>query len=154
MSKGGFSISAAHAGQPRRAMYLEQQGRHQLGKCVQTLACRVARPHMCTHLTQAWFDSRQPPHWFGTGTGLSTAAVPSPYWALQTWHRAVRHMRTRCEPAEQSVRTRWGADILSRVACRCSFRDYIHDCIGNVCPRQISHTYPDTVEAEWTAGDY
>ncbi len=34
MSKGGFSISAAHAGRPRRAMYLEGAP----GTCVYTLA--------------------------------------------------------------------------------------------------------------------
>ena len=37
---------------------------------------------------------------------------------------------------------------------RCGFRDYIHECVGNVCPRQVSHTYPDAVTREWTAGDY
>ena len=35
MSKGGFSISAAHAGQPRRAMFLEH-AQFQEGTCVQT----------------------------------------------------------------------------------------------------------------------
>ena len=37
---------------------------------------------------------------------------------------------------------------------RCTFRDYNHECVGNVCPRQVGHTYPDAVSNEWTAGDY
>jgi hypothetical protein len=36
----------------------------------------------------------------------------------------------------------------------CRFKDYIHDCVGNVCPGQNSYTYPDAVETEWMAGDY
>ena len=43
---------------------------------------------------------------------------------------------------------------LSLVPRRCSFRDYVHECVGNVCPRQITSNYPDAVEKEWTAGDY
>ena len=42
----------------------------------------------------------------------------------------------------------------SLVPRRCSFRDYVHECVGNVCPRQITSNYPDAVEKEWTAGDY
>ena len=54
MSKGGFSISAAHAGRPRRAMYLQGQR----GTCVQT---PVSRPALeaCQFVSP---DLVSPPH--------------------------------------------------------------------------------------------
>ena len=54
MSKGGFSISAAHAGRPQRAMYLEGA----LGTCVQTLAGHYTL--CCMRLCQ--YRSRLPGH--------------------------------------------------------------------------------------------
>ena len=57
-------------------------------------------------------------------------------------------------PALTPVRLEHPAEIRSLLSRRCAFRDYIHECVGNVCPGQNSHTYPDAVEKEWTAGDY
>ena len=167
MSKGGFSISAAHAGQPRRAMYLETNIKSKnrrrvrfLTHVLRTAAARIEwRPHrqLVSTATLAVITPR-------TGQERSPSLRSARFRAtLMTGMLCVsvagmRKYEPLAQHAESSVwvvaRPRESGHTLVPAGRRCTFRDYNHECVGNLCPRQVGHTYPEAVAEEWTAGDY